>query len=74
MRLVDADDAVGASADVLIKHLLLLLVHLERRLTSRVSFSAVCTTACRITDLREFVFRVCAAAVCILLREYGLGK
>ena len=32
VRLVDADDAVGASADVLIKHLLLLLVHLERRL------------------------------------------
>ena len=32
MRLVDADDAVGASADVLIKHLLLLLVHLEHRL------------------------------------------
>ena len=32
VRLVDADDAVGASTDVLIKHLLLLLVHLERRL------------------------------------------
>lgn len=32
VRLVDADDAVGASADILIKHLLLLLVHLERRL------------------------------------------
>ena len=32
VRLVDADDAVGASADVLIKHLLLLLVHSERRL------------------------------------------
>ena len=32
VRLGDADDAVGASADVLIKHLLLLLVHLERRL------------------------------------------
>ena len=32
VRLVDADDAVGVSADILIKHLLLLLVHPERRL------------------------------------------
>ena len=30
--LVDADDAVGTSADVLIEHLLLLLVHFERSL------------------------------------------
>ena len=32
VRLVDADDADGASADVLVKYLLLLRVHLERRL------------------------------------------
>lgn len=29
MRLVDADDAVGAAADILLEHHLLLLVHLE---------------------------------------------
>ena len=40
MRLVDADDAVGASADVLVKYLLLLRIHLERRLETLAIMSA----------------------------------
>ena len=40
VRLVDADDAVGAPADVLVEHLLLLLVHLERSLEALVVMPA----------------------------------
>ena len=40
MRLVDADDAVGAAADILLEHHLLLLVHLECCLQALVILAA----------------------------------
>lgn len=40
MRLVDADDAVGAAADILLEHHLLLLVHLECCLQALVVMAA----------------------------------
>ena len=40
MRLVDADDAVSATADILLEHHLLLLVHLECCLQALVVMAA----------------------------------
>lgn len=40
MRLIDADDAVGATADILLEHHLLLLVHLECCLQALVVMAA----------------------------------
>lgn len=46
MRLVDADDAVGTSADVLLEHHFLLFIHLERCLKTFVVMAAEASKKC----------------------------
>ena len=46
MRLVDADDAVGTSADVLLEHHFLLFIHLERCLKTLVVMTAEASKKC----------------------------
>ena len=46
MRLVDADDAVGTSADVLLEHHFLLFIHLERCLKTLVVMAAEASKKC----------------------------
>ena len=46
MRLVDADDAVGTSADVLLEHHFLLFIHLEGCLKTLVVMAAEASKKC----------------------------
>ena len=46
MRLVDADDAVGTSADVLLEHHFLLFIHLERSLKTLEVVAAEASKKC----------------------------
>ena len=46
MRLVDADDAVGTSADVLLEHHFLLFIHLERCLKTFVVMATEASKKC----------------------------
>ena len=46
MRLVDADDAVGTSADILLEHHFLLFIHLERCLKTLVVMAAEANKKC----------------------------